>query len=334
MARKPQKERPKKPPLFNRPMTELREAFVRSRFAEQVCFWRADIEEWLAHEREAERPEYDYAADASPWNTVLASDMIFAAHGRELELLTTLATPLAETPTSTPTSTRERERLVLVERLIAMIDRTRVNVYRGDSPGVMPSVLVMRSPNGDHAVAFGEDAITGVAIQPLHSRHVMNTIFGEWLHGRPRWREARQFICDALAKDVRKERGMAEMDFDTAVAVSADGTEIVHADFVVTSAYACDAFIPEEVRRLLGTEFSFRDHKILLCDPSEWTRRHIAAPSSDYAVALVGILGACASGVPRQFIAEMADGKKILVTHPDLVPEIEDSDTPPWPDET
>lgn len=328
--------------LFQRPMAELREAFVRTRFAEEHCFGRPDIETWLAHEREAERPEYDQDApeydldaDESPWNVLLSSDhMISASRKRELELLTTLATPLTEMPKRLPASDREREQLAEVEHLLAMIDRTRVDTYYGYTQGPVFPILVTGSSDGDHAVACDLDEIVGrqMVLRALDSGHVMEAIFAEWLYGRPRWREARQFICDALAKDVAKERQGADLDFDMAVAVSADGTEIVHANFVVTSTRVLGTndkpFAPEEVRRIPAANF-FLDHKVLLCAASQRTRMPIAACSENYGPALAAVLGACASDVPRQVFAVMNDGNKILVTHPDLVPEIENLDAPP-----
>ncbi|MBI4434235.1 hypothetical protein HY635_00220 [Candidatus Uhrbacteria bacterium] len=322
--------------LFQRPLSELRAAFVRARFAEEPVFGRPDIEEWLARERKADRPESDRDANESPWNAVLASDhMIFAADKRGLALLTELATPLIEMPMVLPVSGREREALAATEHLLAMIDRTRVDTYFGYTQGPILPILVTR-PGGDHAIVCDLDAMTGseVVLRLLDSGHVMDAIFAEWLYSRPRWREARQFLCDTLAEDIRKERANAELDFDMAVAVSADGTEIVHADYVVTSMRVLGAndrpFTPAEVHRVHAGDF-FPDRKVLLCDPSQRTRQHIAAPSEHYDVGLAGILGACASGVPRQFIAEMADGKKILVTHPDLMPELAPM-TPPWAD--
>lgn len=44
-------------PPFDKPMDELRETFVRARFAQEDVFGRPDIEQWLAKQRKAERPE-------------------------------------------------------------------------------------------------------------------------------------------------------------------------------------------------------------------------------------------------------------------------------------
>ena len=45
--------------------------------------------------------------------------------------------------------------------------------------------------------------------------------------------KAQTFLCDALGEEIPRERTKAEADFDSAVAVSADGTKIAHADYVV-----------------------------------------------------------------------------------------------------
>lgn len=327
-------KRPKKPPLFNRPMTELREAFVHARFAEEHCFGRADIETWLAREREAERPEYDPATYASPWNAVLLSDhMSFAALGKERERLTTLATPLTETPAWLLVSDRARTQRAEVEHLLAMIDRTRVDTYYGYGEGHVLPILVTKSSDSDHAVALDCDAVAGVAIQPLHSQHVVDAIFAEWMYGGPRWREARQFICGALAKDVHQERRMAEYDFDEAVAVSADGTRIVRADRVFT-------FDPRDPIGLAyvnvtATEFHVRGVKVLLMPELKRNERmHGDGAVFDHAGILADLLQQCMTGRQhRQVLATSLTGNTFLITHPDFMPELEDLDAPPWSDE-
>ena len=43
--------------LFDKPMDELREAFVRNRFGESAVFGAHDIETWLPLQRKAGRPD-------------------------------------------------------------------------------------------------------------------------------------------------------------------------------------------------------------------------------------------------------------------------------------
>ncbi|MDO8622197.1 MAG: hypothetical protein Q7R80_03110 [bacterium] len=326
--------------LFQRPLSELRTAFVRARFMETQVYGRPDIEEWIAREREAERPEYDYPADESPWIGFLSSDhMIFVARGREIEILTTLATPLAEEPTQLPLSAREREHYREVAHLLAMIDRRRVDTYYGYGSGVIPSILVTK-PDGSDALALGKDAVAGIAIQPLRSEHVVDAVFGEWLHHRPRWRKARKFICDALTEEIRRERAFAEDDFDMAVAVSADGMEIVHADWVVVPHRFESGTKPLRTTIYHGADFFGMGQKALCPSDLHRVRERCEAPAGEVlgALGLPSLSGpfgtailACVGPQMAQWLITTGDKKKVLITHPDLVPELA-AMTPPWTD--
>lgn len=333
MAKRQRVKPKKRPPLFNRPMNELRKAFVRARFAEMQCFGRTDIEAWLQQQRETERPEYDHDTDTSLWNAVLSSDhIIFAAQKQELEQLTTLATPLVETPEGFGVERHSNVYLVRLQTFLAMLDRRCTTVYYGHACKL---IVVYRDGTLTRVFVCEADPINdqAVLLTRLDSNYVVDAVFAEWLYGRPKWRRARQFLCDALAKDIERERLGAETDFDLAVATSKDGVEIVHADFVVTSTRVLGAddklLAMEEVLRIDAADL-YPDHRVLLCARSQRGRGCVSASSIDYAVALGTILNACASrDAPRQYIAEMADGKKILVTHPDLVPDLNERLTPP-----
>ena len=45
--------------MLTKPLSELREAFVRARFAEPTHFGDANVEEWLQAQRTAEKPDND-----------------------------------------------------------------------------------------------------------------------------------------------------------------------------------------------------------------------------------------------------------------------------------
>ena len=59
--------------LFEKSMDELREAFVRNRFAEGGVFGREDIEEWVGELREAESPD------------ILSCGMLLGDHFHDIE---------------------------------------------------------------------------------------------------------------------------------------------------------------------------------------------------------------------------------------------------------
>src|SRR3989344_6646869 len=87
--------------LFDKPVSELREAFVRNRFAEEQYFGRPDIEDWLVGQRKAKEP------DEGQWNHCLSfSDrMIFFANADPIGLLRIYAEPSK----TIPRHTAERE---------------------------------------------------------------------------------------------------------------------------------------------------------------------------------------------------------------------------------
>ncbi|MCR4313792.1 MAG: hypothetical protein NUV84_00920 [Candidatus Uhrbacteria bacterium] len=79
-------------PLFDNPLSELREAFVRARFAEPNIFGRADIEAWIKGESANEVPSN---ADTDAWRTLLKHDeLVDFIHGTAILLLQKYATTL------------------------------------------------------------------------------------------------------------------------------------------------------------------------------------------------------------------------------------------------
>ncbi|MBI2483529.1 hypothetical protein HYV74_05130 [Candidatus Uhrbacteria bacterium] len=222
-------------PLFDKAMTELREAFVRNRFAQEDVFDTAGIEQWLAQERVAVQP--DWSEDSySHWNGALCSDhMMFRAVGRELALLAECASPDPEF--SALINAGEQDRFV---KLLSPL-RHAAEIYCGHSG----ALLLVRAPECApglyvaHCEDAGDQQRERLVLEPAQnnalrtSQRVMDVLFLEWLKGRPKWQAARQFLCDSLAELIAKERASAEWDFDAAVAVSADGKRIIHADWVV-----------------------------------------------------------------------------------------------------
>jgi hypothetical protein len=67
---------------------------------------------------------------------------------------------------------------------------------------------------------------------------VLHALLTEWRDCKAEWREARRVLCEIFAEFIRAERTAAEAAFDSAVAVSADGTKICTADYVVVLHHA------------------------------------------------------------------------------------------------
>src|SRR3989339_826762 len=76
-------------PLFDKTLDELREAFVRARFAEPNIFGRPDIEEWLEGQRKAYYPDWSRTGFAR-FGVLIAR---YAGHPLTGEHLNKYATP-------------------------------------------------------------------------------------------------------------------------------------------------------------------------------------------------------------------------------------------------
>lgn len=199
---------------------ELREAYVRSRFAEPDAFGTEEIETWFAKERTA-----DFPSDA--WDTYLMrKSMCEAADGREITSLRRCAdTSLIEPRHYTGGGS---QRLAL---LLASLDPYKASVYIGSHDVIV--VVFANAHSFDSFVIDWSDKRKTLSFHRLESPHVADIIMGTWRRRGGKARTAREFLCEVLGDDIRNVRKYAEAEFDEAVAVSEDGTEIVKAEWVV-----------------------------------------------------------------------------------------------------
>lgn len=217
--------------LFTKSMAELKEAFVQARLAEDQHFGHRHIEQWL-------RRQYRVGHIVHPeqWNRCFCRDaVLFAAAGRELEVLRQFAGSSAAIPRGPEEYADEVKHRKRIAPLLEAIACANAEIYYGDVHGLI--VVVGGSKPDASAFVFAEEHDANgkkfTAIKPLHSISVMDAVFATWKRGGPKAEAARTFLCDTVAGLIRKDRAEAEADFDQAVAVSADGKEIVHADWVV-----------------------------------------------------------------------------------------------------
>ncbi|MBI4142905.1 hypothetical protein HY480_03465 [Candidatus Uhrbacteria bacterium] len=233
--------------LFDKPMNELREAFVRNRFGESVVFGKSEIETWLKWQREQKRP------DEVTWVPFLSHDFM---------VMCTATAPFAhlrERATSFASLGRTGTEKGAYGRIYFLLTG---GLYWGHrDTGVYAD-----SASEMFVLSGAEDQLTmrriGDRNRHLGASAVLDVLFAEWDRQRPRWQEARAFLCNALGEEIKRERAKAEADFDSAVAVSADGTKIWCADRVVV--------LSADKQRILG-EFppkAFHGRKILLA-PSD-----------------------------------------------------------------
>ncbi|MDO8622041.1 MAG: hypothetical protein Q7R80_02320 [bacterium] len=224
-------------PLFDKPRDELREAFVRARFMQKDVFGRPDIEAWLEGQRTASTP------DRSMWGAFVRHPEWFERHGlaappTHLLLVRALgAFPSIHTE-SIMSSMQGRHgmdgcrcsaRMMDFIRgccasVIAVIDETLVMICGGEA-------LIVSPP--DHTNAHDPDDMPLRVSSTVTTTHVLKVFIERWAQqDGERATYARDFVCSAFGMRVAQIRGAAGLDFDLAVAVSADGTKIVHADWV------------------------------------------------------------------------------------------------------
>ena len=120
--------------LFKLTYDELRERFVRARFAEEQEFGNESIEGWLEEQRHADKPAGD--VDERPWNRYACLDaMLFVAHGKELQTLRSYAEPSDAMPHNQQRfefkETVEDRRWLAP--LIEVLHTTKVKLYYGNA---------------------------------------------------------------------------------------------------------------------------------------------------------------------------------------------------------
>ncbi|MDO8599755.1 MAG: hypothetical protein Q7S02_06645, partial [bacterium] len=253
--------------LFDKTMDVLREAFVRNRFGEAIVFGMHDIETWLSIQCKAGRPD-------PLWEQFLARNFI---------VMCAATSPIAHLrERATPYATRPGEQLIArtfqklpdgVQYLLGALHVSPVveGVYYGHSvgciitytkDGMVGSLLTIRSGTLERGFIVAQEQTNS----PGAERLVVDILFAEWDRQNPKWKEARQFLYDAFGQEIKRERRKAEEDFDSAVAVSADGVKIWHADRVVV--------LSDDKQHVLG-EFpseAFHERKILLAPADDRCR--------------------------------------------------------------
>ena len=214
--------------LFDKSMEELREAFVRARFAEREVFGRPDVEEWLAEQRTAERPDDSWEQLLHKLNKWADTDWFdFRSHATSLGVLNERIKSLGEANDYGPIYDCLAFNFSQSGRQHELFDGNDGLVYVGDHI-YGPRFVIEEREN---------DCLTIKRIRNLraasNAKAIIGVVFAEWDRKRHKKELARHSICETFNDVVKDERTNAEADFDRAVAVSADGTQITCADYVV-----------------------------------------------------------------------------------------------------
>lgn len=221
-------------PLFDKPMSELREAFVRARFAEPNIFGLEDIEEWLKHRPNRLSAPGEVAWRAPAFHRYIA-DALVAEHGLAIKTLATCATPFAEPPydfIGNSVSVSRFPRDAHLDVLQTLTNGGAKAYYSGRALKFPVLVLngnayVLDHPHG-HTNAVG-------LLRLARTSDIWLCIYAEWFAARPKAEKARACLLRHYRAAVKEARLDAQRDFDEAVAVSADGTKIVKAQWVLVA---------------------------------------------------------------------------------------------------
>ena len=216
--------------LFDKPMDELREAFVLARFAERAMFGRADIETWL-----------DEPADRSskPWEAHGFLDFLDRAWKKRMiggggfqtaaSVLVESATTQFSPPDWLLDEGMEDIRQDYFDPLMAIgRDGNQSRLYFPFPDPTRDSwPIVCLWPKLYVAEYKCKNEI--FCMRPAKMRDVCAVLYGEMAARRPKADQAQRFLNDQYRKAIAGVRKSAERNFDKAVAVSADGTKIVRA---------------------------------------------------------------------------------------------------------
>jgi len=209
--------------LFAIPYQTRRENFVRKCFGEEGHFGNERIETLLKLQKIADEP------DCELWSRLLPklAKLPFADSGTQLTGLPSKhVQSLGDEPSSTSTHILNRVRRELRPdsgsggRFYVGLNRGGFVCLRTDSHH--PLVIAVE---GDHCV-----------VRPLIVDDVLDAKLATWVLGdRAKAQSAQASLCRDFERVIDEVRKQAEANFNKAVACSADGHKIVHADWVVVT---------------------------------------------------------------------------------------------------
>ena len=184
-------------PLFDKPLCELREAFVRARFAEDNIFGRPDIEEWLEDLRRKEDPDVGLTGVGRYEKLIVQH----ADHQLGEHYLPRYATPVTDEEEVMRCANLAQPHFC---HLVLAAVRGGGELYRNarDRP------VVFISNNAFVAVPYE-------GIRAFSDQEFLGVVFAEWKLGGSKAAGARDFICNALSRSpgrrARLRRGLRRL---------------------------------------------------------------------------------------------------------------------------
>jgi len=209
-------------------LANLKEQFVRNRFAEEDFFGREDVEEWLGGQRMSEKADLEVTGWFEMLKFVHKPGFTGLYGNKTIDLLHELAFPSDELVIDDKTKAPFHY-IDSIDFHIAVagskeiyLNRNSLLVCRKNKP----KTLIFTPGLGNGGTYTHQFLMVDVFESALVSWHLLGT-------ENDRGFKAREYLCNWLQKCIDKVRETAEKDFDRAVAVSKDGKKIVTADFVL-----------------------------------------------------------------------------------------------------
>ncbi len=217
----------------------LKEYFVKHQFGDERYFKRADVEGWLAFQRTAVKPEHVKDVETcknkklGEWYHMLnllnqksLSDLFLVDDKSAKEVITGIGFPIFLR------DAHAIERYIHFSRTIDWHISTFGNV---DSGYIYDDGLLLYRKGVDEVIAMRPgQGKCGTYSDLFLLQDVLKSALISWcLMQSERADRARKYLCDWLERCVKEVRAESEANFDKAVAVSLNGSKIVHADYVV-----------------------------------------------------------------------------------------------------
>ena len=220
-----------------RELSELKEKFVRNRFAEQQYFGREDISDWLASQEENDSPDFEIWNRLFPllhykWTKVPLVDAKLKSISM-LKLLREAGFRLADIedfPEIKSVFVQKTHFKESFDYHAAFAELISPEVYLSERGMLVWSTNLKNFFRLDSGFGKG-----GTYCSEYQIQHIAEHLVAAWMYlptHHARKERARAYLCDWLKRCIQKVRADAEAEFDQAVAVSRDGKNIVSADWV------------------------------------------------------------------------------------------------------
>lgn len=246
-------------PLFDKSMDELREAFVRARFAEPNIFDRPDIEEWL--EGQVNNLRQDVDSDfwkSCGFETHLDHKFHSSSFNKGSERAAHILRECVTAGGRQPAWADPR-----LTSIVDVLHRADVEIFYRYLPGKFkeePVAIIILGEKAFSVISNNDETDCEVArLDTTMVGEVIAFLMEEVCLARPKAQKALEFLLREYKLAIDKIRESAQHDFDEAVAVSANGTKIVKAKWVLVGSdgenwknhvilYPAEAFHGQKIR--------------------------------------------------------------------------------------